>query len=40
VPAAPDPIHAPADRRRGAGEKKMLRLVAEEADIWNCSAGN
>ena len=22
----------------GAGEKKMLRLVAEEADIWNCSA--
>ena len=24
----------------GAGEKKMLRLVAEEADIWNCSAGN
>lgn len=24
----------------GAGEKKMLRLVAEEADIWNTSAGN
>ena len=24
----------------GAGEKKMLRLVAEEADIWNCSAAN
>jgi F420-dependent oxidoreductase-like protein len=24
----------------GAGEQKMLRLVAEEADIWNCSAGN
>ena len=24
----------------GAGEKKMLRLVAEEADIWNASAGN
>ena len=24
----------------GAGEKQMLRLVAEEADIWNCSAGN
>jgi F420-dependent oxidoreductase-like protein len=24
----------------GAGEKKMLRLVAEEADVWNCSAGN
>jgi F420-dependent oxidoreductase-like protein len=24
----------------GAGEKKMLRLVAEEADIWNCSAGH
>jgi alkanesulfonate monooxygenase SsuD/methylene tetrahydromethanopterin reductase-like flavin-dependent oxidoreductase (luciferase family) len=24
----------------GAGEKKMLRLVAEEADIWNVSAGN
>src|SRR4029450_4598667 len=24
----------------GAGEKRMLRLVAEEADIWNCSAGN
>jgi F420-dependent oxidoreductase-like protein len=24
----------------GAGEKKMLRLVAEEADIWNASAAN
>jgi len=24
----------------GAGETKMLRLVAEEADVWNCSAGN
>jgi F420-dependent oxidoreductase-like protein len=24
----------------GAGEKRMLRLVAREADIWNCSAGN
>ena len=24
----------------GAGEKKMLRLIAQEADIWNCSAGN
>jgi F420-dependent oxidoreductase-like protein len=24
----------------GSGEKKMLRLVAEEADIWNASAGN
>jgi F420-dependent oxidoreductase-like protein len=24
----------------GAGEKKMLRLVAQEADIWNASAGN
>ena len=24
----------------GAGEKQMLKLVAEEADIWNCSAGN
>ncbi|HXH83094.1 MAG TPA: TIGR03560 family F420-dependent LLM class oxidoreductase, partial [Candidatus Tectomicrobia bacterium] len=24
----------------GAGEQKMLRLVAEEADIWNVSAGN
>ena len=24
----------------GAGEAKMLRLVAEEADVWNCSAGN
>jgi F420-dependent oxidoreductase-like protein len=24
----------------GAGERKMLRLVAQEADIWNCSAGN
>jgi F420-dependent oxidoreductase-like protein len=24
----------------GAGEKKMLRLVAEEADIWNASAGH
>jgi F420-dependent oxidoreductase-like protein len=24
----------------GAGEKRMLRLVAEEADIWNASAGN
>lgn len=23
----------------GAGERKMLRLVAEEADIWNASAG-
>jgi len=24
----------------GAGEQRMLRLVAEEADIWNCSAAN
>jgi F420-dependent oxidoreductase-like protein len=24
----------------GAGERTMLRLVAEEADIWNASAGN
>ena len=24
----------------GAGEVRMLRLVAEEADIWNASAGN
>jgi F420-dependent oxidoreductase-like protein len=24
----------------GSGEAKMLRLVAEEADIWNASAGN
>jgi F420-dependent oxidoreductase-like protein len=24
----------------GAGEKKMLRIVAEEADVWNASAGN
>jgi F420-dependent oxidoreductase-like protein len=24
----------------GGGERKMLRLVAEEADVWNCSAGN
>jgi alkanesulfonate monooxygenase SsuD/methylene tetrahydromethanopterin reductase-like flavin-dependent oxidoreductase (luciferase family) len=24
----------------GAGERRMLRLVAEEADVWNCSAGN
>jgi F420-dependent oxidoreductase-like protein len=24
----------------GSGERKMLRLVAEEADIWNASAGN
>ena len=24
----------------GAGEQKMLRLVAEEADVWNCSAAN
>jgi len=24
----------------GSGEKKMLRLVAEEADIWNASAAN
>jgi alkanesulfonate monooxygenase SsuD/methylene tetrahydromethanopterin reductase-like flavin-dependent oxidoreductase (luciferase family) len=23
----------------GAGERKMLRLVAEEADVWNASAG-
>src|SRR5919106_1469769 len=24
----------------GAGEKRMLRPVAQEADVWNCSAGN
>jgi alkanesulfonate monooxygenase SsuD/methylene tetrahydromethanopterin reductase-like flavin-dependent oxidoreductase (luciferase family) len=24
----------------GAGEMRTLRLVAEEADVWNCSAGN
>jgi F420-dependent oxidoreductase-like protein len=24
----------------GAGEKRMLRLVAEEADVWNCSAAS
>lgn len=24
----------------GAGERRMLRLVAQEADIWNCSAGH
>ena len=24
----------------GAGEKTMLRIVAEEADVWNASAGN
>lgn len=24
----------------GSGERRMLRLVAERADVWNCSAGN
>lgn len=38
----PRPVQAPRPRIMlgGAGERTMLRLVAQEADIWNCSAGN
>jgi F420-dependent oxidoreductase-like protein len=38
----PRPVQSPRPRIviGGAGEKKMLRLVAEEADVWNASAGN
>src|SRR5207248_3823302 len=38
----PRPVQSPRPPLMigGAGEAKMLRLVAEEADIWNASAGN
>jgi F420-dependent oxidoreductase-like protein len=38
----PRPVQAPRPTIviGGAGEKKMLRLVAEEADVWNASTGN
>jgi len=38
----PRPIQSPRPPLMigGAGERKMLRLVAEEADVWNASAGN
>jgi F420-dependent oxidoreductase-like protein len=38
----PRPVQAPRPSIMigGSGEVKMLRLVAEEADVWNASAGN
>jgi F420-dependent oxidoreductase-like protein len=38
----PRPVQAPRPPITigGAGEKKMLRLIAEEADVWNMSAAN